>query len=343
MLSLRNIGLLLFSFAGLAGLASASAAEPTPAVTIRIEKSGGGIGVTVSSGGRRKTFALDAASLRDLTRVYTTVECQDPRNCEAGEPWKTPAELEQSLKDQGAKFFGPMAQEIREGGAIGFKVEPSLLQLPFDALYSDGKPLFVQKPVFFTVDDAAHEAKPVPLKDARGILVSDETADPERGVFAVSKLYPKAKTFDIAEFSFKTLAGLEPQDFILISAHSSTGNGPEDYIGIADGQMLTAANLARLKPTLVYFDSCKLGTSQAFLTAFKEAGAKVLFAPALSNEAGSSSTRTIAAVFDNLSKGADPVTALFRARTGLYETHHADELPKLLWRAFPFRVYLLNQ
>ncbi len=326
----------------LTGIGCACAAGPT-ALNIGVEKSGGEIAVTALLGGQQKTFALDAASVRDLARIYATVECQDPSVCEAGEPWRTPAELERSLNDMGAKFYGPIAQEVRDASAIGFKVDQDLLRLPFDALNFEGKPLFVQKPVFFALDAGAHEGKPVSLNSGRGILVSDETADPERGVFAVSKLYPKAKSFDIAGFSFKTLAALEPQDFVLISAHSSIGNGPEDYIGIADGQMLTATSLARLKPALVYFNSCKLGASPAFLTAFKEAGTKVLFAPALSNEAGYSSTRTITAVFDNLAKGTDPVTALFHTRTGLYKNYRADELPRLLWRAFPFRVYLLNQ
>lgn len=330
----------------LAGVASASAsasAAEAAALTIKVKKSDSGIEVVASIGERMKIYALYAASVRDLTRIYSTIECMDPGNCRGRQPWKTSAELEQSLKEQGARFFGRIAAEVRDASAIAFKVDPSLLQLPLDALYFDGKPLFVQKPVFFTVDEGVHEAKPIQLKDARGLLVSDKTADPERGVFAVQKLLPKSKVLDIATFSFKTLAALEPQDFILISAHSSIGNGPEDYIGIANGEMLTAPGLARLKPALVYFDSCKLGASPAFLAAFKKAGTKVLFAPALSNEAGYSSTRTIAAVFGNLARGADPVTALYRARAQLYDAYRTDELPKLLWRSFPFRVYLLNQ
>jgi hypothetical protein len=63
----------------------------------------------------------------------------------------------------------------------------------------------------------------------------------------------------------------------------------------------------------------------------------------VSNQGSGRLLRTIGALFDKFVKGAAPIAALFRARTQLYETYHADELPKLLWRASPFRVYRLNQ
>jgi hypothetical protein len=342
MFIVRYSTLLFALLAGLAGIGSCGAAQPAE-LQIRIEKSGGGMHVTASMDTRQKTFSLDAASVFDLIRIYASMECRDERYCDAGEPWKTPSELEQSLKEQGSKFFGPIDQEVREASVVRFKADQSLLQLPFDALFFDGKPLFIQKPVFFIVGEEIHESRFAPVNGGRGILVSDATADPERAVFAVARLYPEAKSFDISEFGLKNLPGLGPLDFMVISAHSSVGNsGGEDYIGIAKGEKLTAASFAQIKPKLVLLDSCKIGVSSTFIDAIKLAGSKYLLAPILSNEAGNSSTMTISAVFDSIAKGADPVTAMFRARTLLYDTYRADELRTLLWRAFPFRVYQLN-
>src|SRR5262249_42346994 len=154
--------------------------------------------------------------------------------------------------------------------------------------------------------------------------------DPQRAVFDVAKLFPRSDVLDVARIDLPQLLFHVPVDFALVSAHGRAGYPGDDYIQLADLQVLPPGVLARMRPRLVYFDSCNLGISQRYLEALRLSGVQYAVAPMLSNEAGTSSTRTVKAFFGALAAGVDPITALHRTRKELYAFYAGEELRTLL-------------
>jgi hypothetical protein len=131
-------------------------------------------------------------------------------------------------------------------------------------------------------------------------------------------------------------------DILLISAHGWIQKASEDFMGTGK-ERLRPESLSHLSPRLVYLDSCQLGISPQFIQSFRKRGTQFYVAPILSNEAGNSSTKTIAFFFERLKAGDTPSEALFYTRKKLYEFYGEKEgFNKLLFRAYPFRVYALN-
>ena len=138
------------------------------------------------------------------------------------------------------------------------------------------------------------------------------------------------------------LSSEQSADLLLISTHGYVGHTQIDYIQMGK-ERLQAEHLTHLSPKLVWMDACSMGASASFIQSFRERGTKFYLGPLVSNEAGNSSTKTIAYFFERLKAGDTPSRALFFTRRKLYEVFGEKAgFAKLLFRAFPFRVYLLN-
>jgi len=248
-------------------------------------------------------------------------------------------EVEPLLKQYGRKLFNPIQAFIRQCTEIEFVLaDDTLIPYPFDLLFLQGKPLFIQKPVAYSFEEVGPGQ--INLKEiSHALLISDETADPERAVLKVQQ-YFKNNTYkdinDVKPDDFKTTG---PVDLLLISAHGHIFDNEDDYIEFGDEQ-LTADYLANTKPKLVYFDSCFTGASRDFIGLFRSNGVDFYVAPWVPNEAGNSSTKTMCLFFESLDLYGRPAYALYQTRCQLYE-HFSKKGIKFIvfFRSFPFRVY----
>ena len=242
------------------------------------------------------------------------------------------------LEQLGRDLLGPLANPIRAAQRIEFLVPPEALELPLDALFLDGEPLFLQRPVSFRLIGNARVSDGAAPRLRSAVVVSDETADPLRGAFAVGERFPDARVFDVADADLSTLAAMDAPDVLLLSVHGFVDGSADDHVALGD-QRLDAEGLAALGAPLVYLDSCRTGVSAPMLGALFAGATRHVVAPVLSNEAGASSARTMQAFFDALAAGADAEQALFETRRALWQELSRDELVMRLWRAWPFRLY----
>ena len=250
-------------------------------------------------------------------------------------------EVEPLFQQFGKKFFDPIETFIRQCTEIEFVLaDESLIQYPFDLLFYQGRPLFIQKPVAYSFDQVG--PKKIDLKGiSRVLLISDASADPERAVSKVQQ-YLKNNTYkdinDVKPGDFKT-AG--PVELLLVSAHGHIFDNEDDYMEFGD-EHLKAEYLADLKPKLVYFDSCFMGASCDFIRLFRNNGVEFYIAPWVPNEAGNSSTKTMCLFFEALDLYGDPAYAMYLTKRQLYEHFSKKKIDFMLFfRSSPFRVYRL--
>jgi hypothetical protein len=297
----------------------------------------------------RKPHIAPGSSIETLHSIYFTLECFVNTDCEtlkAPDEQQSaiidPEDLVPILKEEGETLLGPFADLIRTSDKITFQIDWSMIKVPFDLLYFQDKPIFASKKISFTFRNLKGEAGKPPGPGWVGLLVSDETADPQRAIFAIEKSFPRSRSFDIADFSLSKLSEFGAVDFVAISGHGHVDGFGDGHIALDGSEKLHSASLVNLRPRLVYFDSCNLGISTSHLKMLQDNGTIYAVAPILSNEAGDSSTATIDIFFSGLAKGANPVSAMFFARSELYERYATDDVRTMLWRSFPFRVYRLN-
>lgn len=336
------------------GSAAASAqSEPVRELRLQIldrAEPGGGLVVIAGEGARAKRVEVDHITAARLAGVRFSVECAADGEChdQRREPIEGDRQvlggeaLQQVLEEVGKAILSPFADEIRGATRLRIQVQAHLVKIAIDALEFDGAPLYVQKPIMYTIDrDIAPSAMTIDATSV-GLLISDRTADPQRAVYDVADLFPKSVALDAGDFDG---AGLDPSarfDFVVISAHGRAGYEDSDLIALPGRRILPPDEVARLRPQLVYFDSCNLGVSLRYLQELQRAGVKFVLAPIVSNEAGESSTLTMRTFFQEIAAGRDPVTALYVTRRRAYELYGRHDVMDQLWRAFPFRVYALN-
>ncbi len=250
-------------------------------------------------------------------------------------------EVEPLLRQYGRKLFDRIRPFIRQCTEIEFVLaDDSLIQYPFDLLFYQGRPLFIQKPVVYSFAQVG--TKRIDLKGiSHALLISDASADPERAVSKVRQ-YFKNNTYkdinDVKPDDFKT-AG--PVDLLLVSAHGHIFDNEDDYIEFGD-EHLKAEYLANLKPKLVYFDSCFMGASRDFIRLFRNNGVEFYIAPRVPNEAGNSSTKTMCLFFEALDLYGCPAYAMYLTKRQLYEHFSKKKIDFMVFfRCSPFRVYRL--
>lgn len=248
-----------------------------------------------------------------------------------------PRRLDPVLEELGQAVLGPLDARIATASEIVIRVRSDRLLEPIDLLHWRGKPLWLQKPVVYELARHPVEARSWEPTLTTALLISDPTADPENAVGAVKGQWTSTY-FKSKKIRPKKLRNADPVDVLLVSAHG-TATDEDENVEIGDGEEAYGEDFATVKPRLAYFDSCSMGSSPAFLKAFRKAGTEYYLAPIVSNEAGGSSTHTIRAFFAALSKGRTPVEALFDARRSLSKRYAG---PDLLYKAFVFRIYRLN-
>jgi hypothetical protein len=318
---------------------------------IKITNENSNLRVRAKLGDSVAEFATKPGTLEKLISLYLSVECRNNPQCTRQfaptlMTQQTHAlelnTFENNLVALGVEILTPLREQIGKADRIRFVLDETLLRLPLDALYLDGAPLFLKMPVFYTLDASERTAPSHVSTSWVGLLISDETADPQRAVFSVARLFPNSRALDIKQFDVEKLTETAPPDFVVISGHGSVVYGGLDYIHVSDQEKFLPATMVQLRPKLVYFDSCNLANSVQFHHALRDSGTTYMIAPMLSNEAGNSSTKTIELVFENIAQGEDPVAALFTTRRALWSIYSKGDLRVRLMRAFPFRIYVLR-
>jgi hypothetical protein len=333
--------------AGFSAIAAPSAADGI--LRIGVAVNGANVEMRVLDRPSTRSHIVPAGSLARLQSVYFSLECFVNSDCSllraGSEPdlkMIDPEDLVPVLKEEGENLLGPFEDLIQTADEIRFRIDWSLLKLPFDLLYLRGNPVFVSKKISYTAGSPQRKIPRAPARHWVGLLVSDQTADPERAIFGIERSFPSSQSFDIAEFGVSKLQEIQPVDFVAISGHGFVDGDGGGFISIGQKERLQPGSLMKLRPKLVYFDSCNLGISAEHLKQLQNGGTSYAIAPIWSIEAGDSSAATIEIFFSELARGIDPISALFTARSELHDRYASDDVRTRLWRSFPFRAYQLN-
>jgi hypothetical protein len=318
-------------------------------VTLRFMHHEDRVLITIPGGRPAPVVEISQSQVARLRSIFMTLECRVNPECHWLLPrglempaLLSPDELKRAMVSGGDELFTAFRGHLASARHVVFEINWSMLKWPLDLLYFKKQPLFLTKEVSYRVGSAVSASQSTISRASRGLLISDVTADPQRAIFDIAQYFPRADRLDVGDVNRRRLSSMTTIDFLAISAHGHIDAGPADSIRLHGEEWIVPQDLARLKPKLVYFDSCRLGISAEFLRALQEVGTKAVLAPVLSNEAGNSSTETISVVFREVSSGRKLPAALFAARTRLYETYRQDDVATRLWRAYPFRLYNFN-
>ncbi len=252
-----------------------------------------------------------------------------------------PDALQRINRELSHMLVSPIEGMIDRCSELVITLQGEILETPFDLLDYRGKPLFLQKPVSYRIGWTSRTPV-VPSKWGSAFVVSDASADPQRGCQSIASMLHRVVYRDVHEVSAASLRREPRSDIVLLSVHGVVGGKRnEDHLTLG-GETVLPADFASLRPRLVYFDSCRLGVSRAFLSRFRVFGTRYFIAPILSNEAGESSTHTMRLFFEQMRDGETPEAAMFFTRKNLWERYARDHVVTRLWRASPFRVYRLN-
>lgn len=249
-----------------------------------------------------------------------------------------------ALKNLSTDLISPLASMLEHADTISVAVNRDSVYFPFDLLLYQNVPLFLRRPVFYTFEQHELEQQE-DLKIDSALIISDVTADPQQACADVAKqLLGVAKKVIYADVAHArpSLFKRKAIDLLLMSVHGKVFTDERsDKVALYDWEPF-ASQLATVTPKIAYFDSCKIGVSLDFLSQFQSDGTIFFLGSVLSNEAGNSSTITMKEFFRYLNTGIRPVEALFLTRRLLFERFKDDDFSRRLWRAFAFRLYLLN-
>src|SRR5262245_16541479 len=309
-------------------------ATRTGVLYLSLQSSGNQVSIRAELDEKNKSFTLAKGADEIASRLKMVYSCINE-----GEARK--ADIKPVLEEFGALIYKPIADLVDSSAEIQFVIPGRFLSFPLDLLHFKGRPLFLQKPVTYSFDKI--ESGHFPLSSQRtALIISDKSSDPENGCKVLKDILPLSDYYYIEDMNLARLSTLQAADVLLISAHGWVQFANTDSMGMGI-ERLQPDHLTHLSPKLVYLDSCQLGVSAQFIQSFRNRGTQFYVAPILSNEAGNSSTKTIAFFFERLKAGDTPSKALFYTRKKLYEFDGEKEgFNKLLFRAFPFRVYSLN-
>jgi len=226
------------------------------------------------------------------------------------------------LDQLGALIYAPLKESIIQADEVAIGITFSMIRFPFEHLFFEGKPLCLQKPIVIYFDQLpAQQFSYGNIKSAQ--LIADLTADPEEACRKVATKLNNADYRNIAKVKPSFIKNLKRHDLLLVSAHGEISYGEEDCIEFNE-ESFYPESWVKASPMLAYFDSCQVGSSYAFVKAFKNAGTLYFLAPITSNEAGNSSTKTISYFFENLINGDSPERALHQAKIRLYKHYSAN-------------------
>lgn len=262
--------------------------------------------------------------------------------------------LEEKQTQRGAEFrehvaalsqllVAPFAGLYRRASALRIVLPADLVRWPFDVLELDGQALFRRMPVSYVLDDEVPVYRgPVSLRT--GLIIADLSADPEEACKAVHQRLPQTEYLRVEDASNESVTDCDAMDLLLISAHGTLEDDNSGEIDL-NGDSLSSDELAEIETTLVYFDSCGMGSNWDYVETFYDEGStRYYLAPITSNDAGDSSTHTMIGFFQALQGGQTPETALFETRQRLYAHYTQKRLDPIvvLNKAFPFRLYVFD-
>jgi hypothetical protein len=301
---------------------------------LSLQSTGNRISIQAELDDKNKSFTLAKGAEEMVSRlkmVYSRIN--------EGEGAK--ADINPVLEEFGALIFTPIADLVDSSTEIQFVIPGRFLTFPLDLLHFKGLPLFLQKPVTYSFEKVGPGEFPLSPRQT-ALIIEDRSINPERCCQILKDALPSSGYYNMEEMNLSKLSALRAADILLISAHGWVQFANIDFMGMGK-ERLQPERLSHLSPGLVYLDSCQLGVSAQFIQSFRDRGTQFYVAPILSNEAGNSSTKTIAFFFERLKAGDTPSKALFYTRKKLYEFYgEKDGFNKLLFRAYPFRVYALN-
>jgi len=301
---------------------------------LSLQSTGNQVSIQAELDEKNKSFTLAKGAEEIVSRLKTLYS-----RINEGEGAK--ADINPVLEEFGALIFTPIADLVDSSTEIQFVIPGRFLTFPLDLLHFKGRPLFLQKPVTYSFEKIGPGEFPLSPRQT-ALIIEDKSINPERCCQILKDALPSSGYYNMEEMSLSKLSALRAADILLISAHGWVQFANIDFMGMGK-ERLQPERLSHLSPGLVYLDSCQLGVSAQFIQSFRDRGTQFYVAPILSNEAGNSSTKTIAFFFDRLKAGDTPSKALFYTRKKLYEFYGEKEgFNKLLFRAFPFRVYSLN-
>lgn len=207
----------------------------------------------------------------------------------------------------------------------------------------DGQPLFLRVPVSYVLDDEVSVFRG-PLQLVTGLVIADLSADPEEACKTVHGSLPRTEYLRVEQASNESVTEADAMDLLLISAHGSLEDDNSGEIDL-NGDSLTSDELAEIETTLVYFDSCGMGSNWDFVETFYDEGStRYYLAPITSNDAGDSSTHTMVRFFKGLQNRQMPEVSLFETRQHLFAHYTGKNLDPIvvLNKAFPFRLYVFD-
>lgn len=270
-------------------------------------------------------------TLRSLIPFWKDEVSQKPESA------ADPDTLTHLLDETGHLLFDPVASMVAVAGRIQFVVSESCLYYPFDAAYLAGEPLFVKKPVVYSLTAMPPNSLRVST-EWQGMIISDPATDPAGGAAAVAAMFPRSIHREAGAVNGSLLKDMSSVDFVLVSAASGVD-------GIQLGQqLLRPGGIAALKPKLVYCDCDLYGINLSFIGPLRNAGVATYVAPVCSRVQGETAAQTMVRFFQSLRLGETPSRAMQLARKILYDSSRieSDDAQAALRAAYPFRVYQLN-
>src|SRR5262245_44073456 len=301
---------------------------------LSLKSTGNQVSIQAELGEKQRSITLAKDAEEIVSRLKMVFSHMDERKAKK-------SEFAPVLEEIGSLIFTPISDLVDSSTEIQFVIPGRFLTFPFDLLHFKGRPLFLQKPVTYSFDKiGSGQFSLSPQRTA--LIISDPSTDPEDGCQGLKDILPSSRYYKIKEMNLAKLSSQQAADILLISAHGGVQFTSADAMKMGN-ESLGPEHLSHLSPSMVYLDSCNLGVSAHFIQSFRSRGTQFYVAPILSNEAGNSSTKTIAYFFERLKAGDTPSQAMFYTRKKLYELYGEKEgFNKLLFRAFPFRVYVLN-
>jgi hypothetical protein len=311
--------------------------KPRPLhLVIRIARSGSNLTALTVDGKNLRVQIDGAHMLEQSSRLLELIKpCSDDER-----------EFRTIVRNLSKCLIHPIESAIDSCTELIVILPTTALSIPIDLLTYRRLPLCLNKPVSYRIGKTAEIPFLFQLP-CSALIISDigytghPGADPDRACLAIAPHLGRVTYQDSRDVMLEHLRQETFKDIILFSLHGQIGRGTSDAMQVADGN-IRPADIAGLKPRLVYFDSCHLGISRAFINKCHAIGTAYYIAPVISNEAGSSSTKTMIKFFSHLLAGKSPEMALFLTRRSLWHLYQEFDVCKKWWMALAFRVYRLN-
>jgi hypothetical protein len=248
-----------------------------------------------------------------------------------------PDEIKALLEEVGHSVFNPIRPLMDAATSIEFVVTEDELRFPFDALFYNDSPLFLQKPVLYRFSRNIDPYLPV-SKKWKGCLISDPATVPGKAVLGIKDYFPGSQHYNCRQIRYEDLQKMGPADFLLIC-----GGGDPKGIELPEFT-IRSWNLTHVQPKLVFLNVGTLGVGMDFMKAFQQNGTLYYIAPIFTYDAENASAEAMQRFFRSLSNGELPPVAMYLTRKTLYDEYllQDNDFNRLMSRVFPYRVYRLN-